>query len=288
MKKVLSAMLVLAAVLVAQSSGVTIFETFDENVITNGSWTYTQTIGADGKDAGNVSYVGGTTSGYVTYNVARDDDATTRLSKSITAITTLGNLTAYLEYDFQVLANNSGSAYSLVGLFNGNNGDSAYQTMSVRPRSSVSTYGAVLNSTVIVPGVASTENDGTYGPEWVAGTNYRVKIKFTGHKDGPYPYTTGTMRLYMDADIYTLVGNTETLISDGAEFRIFKQASSFNLNSIGFGNNNGLRDGSANFAIDNFYFSTDSANVNTVAPSFIPEPTTIAILSLGALLIRRK
>jgi len=42
------------------------------------------------------------------------------------------------------------------------------------------------------------------------------------------------------------------------------------------------------FLVDNMYFSTDHADTNTDLPSFIPEPATLALLGLGALVLRRK
>ncbi|MEN6385326.1 MAG: PEP-CTERM sorting domain-containing protein [Phycisphaerales bacterium] len=290
MKKVVCSLLVLFTFFVSQSSGLTVFETFNEDVIQNGSWTYTNTIGTDGKNGGSVNYVGITdnTGGYVTYNVARDNDATIRLFKNFgETLTIFSNSSAWLEYDFQVLPNNSGAAYSLIGLFSGNENypSTEFDTIALRPRANLGSMDVSVSNS----GTAGiTDSSGTTGTAWIGGINYRAKIKITGHKDGP-DGTTGTMRLYMNADIYTLDGNTETLLTDGAEIKIFGQAYGFSLDSIGFGNNFGTRGGSGNFAIDNFYFSTEGPNANTTAPFVsVPEPATLFILSMGLMLIRRK
>lgn len=243
--------LCLAVITNSISQAYTIFEKFDTDVITSGNWLYTKTQN-NGADAGSVNYNQQTQA--VVFNVARDTANTTRLCKQLGFnIQSLSEF--WLEYDFSVGNNNSGAVYSIFGLFNSNatNDNPLYNVLGLRPRSVQGRFFPTYNSGTLNANFTDTAID-----SWQTGTNYRAKIHF-------YTLDGAT---YISADIYTLDGNDETPLSTGSQIALFPPDTIFvpGLNAVGFSNAPGTRAGSNNFAVDNFYFSTEGPNENTVAP----------------------
>ncbi len=277
----------LAVAFTACVSAITIFETFDTDATTGGgNWTFLRSN--EGSD-GNIVYH---ESGAMRANFRRSNLRTCRLYYDLG--TSFSNIPEYwLEYDIRfdyTVATNGGYVNNtVIGLFSGDkfNSDASLTNYGMNLQidqgkfdSSYDTGGTVNNPTAIAGPTSTT------GAWNIAGTvNYRVKSQV---------YYSGT-DVMVKNDIYTLGGvdgNTETLLSDFAAFKVGDTTVTFGtaLDSVGFGNRGGTTQ-SSNFhlfEIDNFYFSTEGSNLNTVAPFAVPEPITIAMLGLGSFFIRKR
>ncbi len=254
-RSAMTAVLYLVVISHSVSSAYTIFEKFDSDVISSGTWVYTKTEN-NGANAGSINYNQETQA--VVFNVARDTANTTRLCKEL-GFNIQGISEFWLEYDFSVGNNNSGAVYSIFGLFNSNatNDDPLYNVLGLRPRSVQGRFFPAYNSGTLNANFTDTAID-----SWQTGVNYRDKT---------HVYTIENTT-YINSDIYTLDGNDETPLSTGSKIALFPSDTLFvpGLNSIGFSNAPGTRAGSNNLAVDNFYFSTEGPNENTAAPFVLP------------------
>lgn len=126
---------------------------------------------------------------------------------------------------------------------------------------------------------------GTYPHLEDTATGYRVKFFYDGSAK------TIQMAIYaINSDGSTGTKQYDSAVSSGGATSISTGGKLFAFDSFGLANrtNNTKQIPSQSMQIDNLFISTDGANASPTAPSWIPEPTTVALLGLGALIFRKR
>ncbi len=291
------------------TQGVNIFQTFDYDVIadTTDAWHYE--IGA----AAN-QYVEGVAweqtgdNGYVSVRMGRANyaDAAIRLYTDIVPEYT--NMSeCWIEFDFRTQEpqniydpvwdpagtkkwSNAGHYHSAIGLIEEYNTDmdTNFDMMVVGQGSNADIQGGTRYDTPAGVATGTTWSADNAGYDWTQqmydpGVIYRAKAHY---------YTKADGNVYAALSLYILEnGDTEIVVEeDTVQTKIMVSADGDfdpGLDAFGIFNMVGSRTSAIHmYDVDNLYFSTDSANLNTEA-AFVPEPASLMLLGFGGSLALR-
>jgi hypothetical protein len=292
MKNLVMLFCTIMVVLAGTARAETIFETFGSDPLTNG-WSKTEAGGTA------FNYVSG---GYM--NVTMDYKDTTyqsRFTKSTASYTKTQEF--WMEMDIKHGTNSSWTQNGYYAVMK--SGDTSNEKNLIGDRlffaysASANPVGSDRGNRHDVYAYASDATSGVMNktnpipyPHLDSGNEcYRSKLHYF------YDSVAGVGKAEMSIYAINLDGSTgafqysSSVLDNGVTIgTVVAAGKTLDFDVFGLANrtDNPLYRPAQNMLIDNLYFSTECANLAPVAPAFIPEPATLALLGLGALVLRRK
>ena len=276
MKKAVILLCVLVWAGVAQ--GLTIFETFDTDPLSDG-WTKSEDGSSFTYENGLAGHVGG---GYL--NVFMQPNPNTDRYTVALGQAFDGSQEIWMEFDLATVHHYQYQR-GWMGVFNSSSDNKTNVLGANYWRQQTSSY--LSNFTTRISSYDSAGTSTAYTPAYVfvAGEPVRAKMHYSVDGDG-----NGVMELEIwrlneagAADDELLTAESATLLTPGQSlsYDVFGLANNYGSSATSY---------TQRSWVDNLYFSTEGANPVYVDPAFaVPEPVTLALLGLGGLAaIRRR